>query len=196
MTLAVTPVRLRIQTVEQGSVLIDLWLIAESQGDQLRLALGLKSCDETGSIPAPPTHLLHFSIVAIDQLRHVQHRTDFFPLRPTRSSGPCASIQRQIRIRIHYLTIVCQRFSICHDWAAPFEIASMTFAVSRLARFAKCKCFGKTLHDTGDTDLVHHLCELSGTDRPDQRHGFGVAIHNRHVRARTSDSSPPTMIVN
>src|SRR5262249_31479101 len=34
-------------------------------------------------------------------------------------------------------TIVLYRFSICHDWAAPFEMVAITASMSRPAFFAK-----------------------------------------------------------
>ena len=64
--------------------------------------------------------------------------------------------------------MVRQRFSICQDCAAPFEIVSITLGISRLARLAKCERLGEALDQAADADLVDHLGELAGARRPDQ----------------------------
>ena len=70
-------------------------------------------------------------------------------------------------------TMVFQRFSICQDCAAPLEMVSITFSMSRPAFWAKCERLGQALHEAGDADLVDHLGELAGAGGPDQ--GAGVA---------------------
>ena len=75
--------------------------------------------------------------------------------------------------------MVCQRLSICQDWAAPLEMVSITFSMSRPARLREMQRLGQAFDQPADADLVDHLGELAGARRADQIDRSGIGFDHR-----------------
>ena len=101
--------------------------------------LAFETRDQARRVPAPAAHRLDLGVELVDQRRDRQLGAVARAPRRGRCRDPCASSRPRSRSRTCRRSSSCQRLSICQLCAAPLEIASITFSMSRPARWREMR---------------------------------------------------------